>query len=76
MTVQKIRLGDNADGSPHYLYFAPGEHVVVTGPATGEVTTADGTEYDVTDAVIAVDSQAHAEEIADILTARFHGEAE
>lgn len=63
MTLLKYRLGDNEDGSPHYLYVSndPTRAVVVTGPITGTVETADGTTYDVTESVIETDMEHHGE---------------
>lgn len=48
----------------HFAY--EGECVVITGPITGAVTTADGTIYDVSDAVIEVDPE-HAAEVAHLI---------
>jgi hypothetical protein len=41
-----------------------GEHVVLTGPITGDVVLPDGTRVDVTAPVIAVDSEEKAAEVA------------
>lgn len=41
-----------------------GQHVLLTGPIRGTVTKADGSEVDVTPAVIAVDSVEEAEEVS------------
>ena len=41
-----------------------GEHVVLTGPITGDVTLPDGTKVDVSAPVIAVDSPERAAEVA------------
>lgn len=56
MALEKIRLGTNEDGSPHYLYRQtdPSMPLVITGPLTGTVELPDGTVYDVTDDVIEV----------------------
>jgi hypothetical protein len=67
MGLQVIRLGTNEDGTPQYHYEAPGEHVVITGPATGNVTLPDGTVVDVTAPVILADSQEHAIQIANAI---------
>lgn len=63
MTLLKYRLGDNEDGSPHYLYVSndPTKAAVITGPITGTVAVADGTVYDVTEAVVEVDLAHHGE---------------
>lgn len=59
-----INAGTNEDGTPHLHYHAPGEHVVLTPPdMTGTITLGNGTEVDVTDRVIVVDSVEQAEEI-------------
>lgn len=42
-------------------------HVLFTGPITGSKTTADGTTYDVSPAVIEVNSQEHALEVAHLI---------
>lgn len=62
MALQKTRLGTNEDGTPAFHY--RGEHVVITGSASGVVVLADGTEVDVTDAVVEADSVEHAQQIA------------
>lgn len=62
MALEKIRLGTNEDGTPHFLY--RGEHVVITGAASGVVTLPDGSEVDVTDSVVHADSPEHAQQIA------------
>jgi hypothetical protein len=41
-----------------------GEHVVLTGPIVGDVTLPDGSKVDVTPAVISVDSEEKAAEVA------------
>jgi hypothetical protein len=71
--VQKFQLGTNADGTPHYHYYAPGAHVVVTGPITGTVDTEDGTTYDVTENVIAVHPE-HAAQVGDMIGLRYEME--
>jgi hypothetical protein len=43
---------------------APPAFAVLTGPITGTVTLPDGTEVDVTDPVVMVDSQAMADAVA------------
>jgi hypothetical protein len=48
-------------------------HVVITGPITGTVTTADGTTYDVSADQIAV-SQEHRQEVADLIGDRYASE--
>jgi hypothetical protein len=55
MALEKIRLGTNEDGSPHYLYRQtdPSIPLVVTGPIQGTVEV-NGTVYDVTEPVIEV----------------------
>ena len=53
---------------------APQErHVVLTGPIQGQVTTSDGTTYDVSEHVIEVDP-AHAQEVADLIGDRYAAE--
>ena len=54
MAITKTYLGRNPDGSPHYHYQSDG-HVMVTGKVYGVFTVPDGTDYDVSDAVIEVD---------------------
>jgi hypothetical protein len=45
-------------------------HVVITGPITGTVTTADGTVYDVSADQIVVDPE-HRQEVADLIGDRY-----
>lgn len=73
MTLSKIRLGTNDDGSPQYHWTQddPTKAVVFTGPITGPVTLADGTTIDVTDAFVEVDSPAQAAELSDAIGARY-----
>lgn len=66
MALTVTRLGTNEDGTPQYHYHSDG-HVVITGPATGEVTLADGSVVDVTAPVIEADSPEHAVAIADAI---------
>jgi hypothetical protein len=63
MAINKTYLGLNEDGTPHFHYESDG-HVVVTGPVYGKMTTSDGTEYDVSEQVIEVNSLEHAGELA------------
>lgn len=51
----------------------PGEHLVLTGPIRGEVTTEDGTTYDVNGVATAVDPK-HAEEVAHLVGLRYAAE--
>lgn len=70
--MDKIRLGTNEDGSPHYLYHAPGEHLVYTGPnISGPVTLADGSEVDVTELFVVADTPEHALAISDAVGKHF-----
>lgn len=70
MALTKTRLGTNEDGTPHYHY--SGEHVVLTGAASsGEVTLADGSKVDVTDAVVAAKDPEHAQAIAEAIAVAF-----
>lgn len=62
MAVTKTYVGLNEDGTPHFHYESDG-HVLLTGPVYGQITTDDGTSYDVSDAVIEIDP-AHAGELA------------
>ncbi len=71
MAITKTYLGLNPDGSPHFRYESDG-HVVVTGPVYGSVTTGDGTDYDVSDAVIEV-APDHAAEVADLIAQKQEG---
>jgi hypothetical protein len=48
-------------------------HVVITGPITGTVTTADGTTYDVSADQIQVAEQ-HRQEVADLIGDRYANE--
>lgn len=41
-------------------------HVILTGPIQGSLTLEDGTEYDVSDAVVEIDP-AHADELAHLI---------
>jgi len=69
VAIQKTRLGTNADGTPHFHYASDG-HVVLTGPISGEVTTTDGTTYDVTEAAVEVHPD-HAAEVAGLVGDRY-----
>lgn len=63
--MEIINAGTNPDGTPHLLYHAPGEHVVITPhEVSGNVTLPDGTEVNVTNRVIVVESQEVAVEVA------------
>lgn len=62
--IVPVNVGSTDDGRP--LLHWVGEHVVLTGPATGNVTTSDGTVYDVTPHVIAVHED-HAGEVAHLI---------
>lgn len=62
MTMQVTYLGKNEDGTPHYHYESPDGHLVITGPAQGPITTADGTGYEVSPAVIEVKCDGHDED--------------
>lgn len=65
MAITKEFIGWNADGTPNISYVSDG-HVVLTGPIKGSITTADGTEYDVSPEVVEVDP-AHADEVAQLV---------
>lgn len=69
MSLTVTKVGTNEDGTPLYHYQSDG-HVVFTGPVTGPVTTADGTTYEVSPAVIEVASPEHAVEVADLIAQR------
>jgi hypothetical protein len=69
MTIQKIRLGTNEDGSPMYHYECDGP-VVLTGPIQGTVTLPDGTEVDVTDTIIEVESDEQGVAVAEAIAER------
>lgn len=57
-------IGSTDDGKP-LLHYA-GEHIVITGPSQGSVTTSDGTVYDVSPHVIAV-AEDHVGEVAHLI---------
>lgn len=60
--MKKTLVGTNENGSPHYAYVAEeGERVVITGPIVAQLTMEDGTVYDVSDPVIAVEDKHHDE---------------
>lgn len=65
----KVELND--DGSLHYISDG---HVVLTGPISGAVTTADGTTYNVSPALIEVESPEHAAEVAHLVATRYANE--
>lgn len=67
MAVEKIRLGTNEDGTPHFLY--RGDHVVLTGTAVGDVSLPDGSTVDVTEPVVEAASPEHAQQIAEAINA-------
>lgn len=54
-------LSEGPDGKPRWNY-SDAEHVMLTGPVAGPVRTADGSIYDLTDDVIAIDPD-HAGEL-------------
>lgn len=69
MTLQKIRLGTNEDGSPHHLFISddPTKPVVITGPIQGKVKiqhAGQEHEYDVNEWAIEADHPEHAGLIA------------
>lgn len=68
MTLTREFTGerDPVSGQPRFKYVEddPEGVVLITGPATGPMATSDGTEYDVTPDVIAVDSLEHAHELS------------
>lgn len=73
MTLTKEFIGWNPDGTPHIKYTYTGAadggedgEVLMTGTATGKVTTNDGTEYDVTPGVIET-QPGHSAEVALII---------
>lgn len=61
--LTKTYVGQNEDGTPHFAYVSDGP-VLLTGPVFGVFKTADGTEYDVSENVIEVQSEQHAGELA------------
>jgi hypothetical protein len=71
VTLHKIRLGTNDDGSPlwHYHQDDPTKAVVVTGPITGTVEVA-GQTIDVTEPVIEVESEEVALAVSDAIGER------
>lgn len=73
MTITKTRLGTSEDGTPLYHYESDG-HVVLTGPIVGTVKLANGTEVDVTDAVIEVPSEKAAAEVVHLIGKRYAAE--
>lgn len=63
--MEIINVGTNEDGTPHLLYHAPGEHVIITPDSvSGSVTLPDGSTVDVSARVVVCDSQEHAVEVA------------
>lgn len=82
MEVERIRIGDNPDGSPHFLIRAvdengvvvPDAHIVLTGPIQGEVVTSSGEKIDVTPFAVAVDTAAEALAISDAIGAQHAAE--
>lgn len=77
LEMRKIAIGTNADGSIHH-HFLPDDpataHVVYTGPLTGSVKLADGSEYDVTDQWIQVESVDHAQHVSHAIGMRYETE--
>lgn len=65
MALVRTNIGTRPDGSPlyHYRQTDSDTPVVLTGPATGEVTVADGTTYSVSEPVIEV-AAGHEGEVA------------
>lgn len=54
--MQKVQMGTNDDGTPHYRYFFDGPEgggVIRTGPVSGSVVLKDGTVYDLSEDMIA-----------------------
>lgn len=64
--LTKTYLGQNEDGTPHFHYESDGP-VLITGPVFGTFTTSDGTDYDVSEQVIEVQSEEHAGELAHLI---------
>jgi hypothetical protein len=73
MTMTKTYLGQNPDGTPHFDYVSD-QPMVLTGKAYGPVTTSDGTTYDVSEQWIEVASEAHAGEVAHLISVKFEEE--
>ena len=70
MTLSKTYSHQNPDGTAHYVY-ASDKPLVYTGPISGLVTLPDGTVYDVTEAVIEVESEEHAAHVSDAIGKRY-----
>jgi hypothetical protein len=72
--MEIINVGTNEDGTPHLLYHAPGEHVVITPQGlSGSVTLPDGKIVDVSPRCIVVDSEAEGAEIVQALAEQHQG---
>lgn len=74
---KKTYLGDNPDGTPHFLHEWPGLNadgethaLMLTGQMRGDVTLSDGTTYNVTNHTIGVRLE-HADELTGLISA-FH----
>lgn len=63
-----LTVETNSDGSLHYISDGA---VVLTGPYVGEVTLPDGTQVDITPAVIEVDSDEQGVAIAEAIAEKF-----
>lgn len=61
--MDKVRIGDNDDGTARFHYtlteaeVADGYVAFMTGPIAGTVSLADGTAYDVTDDFVAAKAE-------------------
>jgi hypothetical protein len=61
--------------TPGSIVADKGETVVLVGPITGTVTTADGTTYDVSGPAVAIpDGHDHVEEVAHLVAQRYADE--
>lgn len=83
MPIEKIRLGTNEDGTPHFLFRAvnddgtpnPDAHLVYTGPnISGAVDLPDGSTVDVSELFTEAESPEHALAISDAVGRRFEDE--
>ena len=74
MALQRVNAGTNEDGSPHWLYVGPDDHVVYTGPYVTGAVEVDGELIDVSPNIILAKDQDHAMKIAEAIGARFEAE--
>jgi hypothetical protein len=72
--MEIINVGTNEDGTPHLLYHAPGEHVVITPhEINGSVTLPGGEIVDVSPRCVVVASEEEAAAVVQAIGEQHQG---